>query len=168
MEDRKYRLRYLPLFEQDLERAVLYIANVLRNPDAAFNLVDDVEAAILERLDYPLSFEPYPSTKKRKYPYYSPTISLGQTARYIPATSTPPTTSAGNACSCLVQNGWRHPPFHSRSARSDRRTCTPPSRTRSTYSPLGSAPCVNPAHRLNYPYHQTSDSKLDQHIVMAA
>ena len=70
MEDRKYRLRYLPLFEQDLERAVLYIANVLRNPDAAFNLVDDVEAAILERLDYPLSFEPYPSTKKRKYPYY--------------------------------------------------------------------------------------------------
>ncbi len=70
MEDRKYRLRYLPLFEQDLERAVLYIANVLRNLDAAFNLVDDVEAAILERLDYPLSFEPYPSTKKRKYPYY--------------------------------------------------------------------------------------------------
>ena len=46
MEDRKYRLRYLPLFEQDLERAVLYIANVLRNPDAAFNRVDDVEAAI--------------------------------------------------------------------------------------------------------------------------
>ena len=70
MEDRKYRLRYLPLFEQDLERAVLYIANVLRNPDAAFNLVDDVEAAILARLDLPLSFEPYPSTKKRKYPYY--------------------------------------------------------------------------------------------------
>ena len=70
MEDRKYRLRYLPLFEQDLERAVLYIGNVLRYPDAAFNLVDDVEAAILERLDYPLSFEPYPSTKKRKYPYY--------------------------------------------------------------------------------------------------
>ena len=70
MEDRKYRLRYLPLFEQDLERAVLYIANVLRNPDAAFNLVDDVEDAILERLDHPLSFEPLPSTKKRKYPYY--------------------------------------------------------------------------------------------------
>ena len=70
MEDRKYRLRYLPLFEQDLERTASYIANVLRNPDAAFNLVDDVEAAILERLDYPLSFEPYPSTKKRKYPYY--------------------------------------------------------------------------------------------------
>ena len=70
MEDRKYRLRYLPLFEQDLERTVSYIANVLRNPDAAFNLLDDVEAAILERLDYPLSFEPYPSTKKRKYPYY--------------------------------------------------------------------------------------------------
>ncbi len=70
MEDRKYRLRYLPLFEQDLERTASYIANVLRNPDAAFNLVDDVEAAILERSDHPLSFEPLPSTKKRKYPYY--------------------------------------------------------------------------------------------------
>ena len=70
MEDKKYRLRYLPLFEQDLERVVSYIANVLRNPDAAFKLVDDVEAAILGRLDHPVSFEPYDSAKKRKYPYY--------------------------------------------------------------------------------------------------
>ena len=30
----------------------------------------DVEAAILERLDNPLAFEPYPSVKKRKFPYY--------------------------------------------------------------------------------------------------
>lgn len=70
MEDKKYRLRYLPLFEQDLVRAVSYIANVLNNPDAAFKLVDDVEAAILDRLDHPVSFEPYYSIKKRKYPYY--------------------------------------------------------------------------------------------------
>ena len=28
------------------------------------------ETAILERLDNPLAFEPYPSIKKRKFPYY--------------------------------------------------------------------------------------------------
>ena len=42
MENKKYRLRYLPLFEQDLLQTVRYIANVLKNPDSAFNLADDV------------------------------------------------------------------------------------------------------------------------------
>ncbi len=70
MADKKYRIRYLPLFEQDLVQAVSYITNVLKNPDAAEKLANDVEAAILERLHNPLAFEPYPSVKKRKYPYY--------------------------------------------------------------------------------------------------
>ena len=47
-----------------------YITNVLKNPDAAEKLVDDVETAILERLNNPLVVEPYQSVKKRKYPYY--------------------------------------------------------------------------------------------------
>lgn len=38
MANRKYRLRYLPLFEQDLVQTVSYITNVLKNPDAAENL----------------------------------------------------------------------------------------------------------------------------------
>jgi hypothetical protein len=33
-------------------------------------LVDKVEKAILERLNYPLSFEPFNSIKKRVNPYY--------------------------------------------------------------------------------------------------
>ncbi len=70
MANKKYRLQYLPLFEQDLVQTVSYITNVLKNPDAAEKLANDVEAAILERLDHPLMFEPYPSAKKRKYPYY--------------------------------------------------------------------------------------------------
>lgn len=70
MADKKYRIRYLPLFEQDLVQTVSYITNVLKNPDAAEKLANDVEAAILERLHNPLAFEPYPSVKKRKYPYY--------------------------------------------------------------------------------------------------
>ena len=70
MESKKYRLRYLPLFEQDLAQAVAYIADVLKNPDAARRLVDDVEATILERLNHPEAFEPYSSGKRRRYPYY--------------------------------------------------------------------------------------------------
>lgn len=70
MSNKKYRLQYLPLFEQDLIQTASYITNVLKNPDAAEKLVDDVETAILERLNNPLAFEPYPSVKKRKYPYY--------------------------------------------------------------------------------------------------
>ena len=31
---------------------------------------DDVEAVISERLNSPLAFEPHPSVKKRKHPYY--------------------------------------------------------------------------------------------------
>lgn len=69
MKNEKYKLRYLPLFEQDLIQTVSYITNVLKNTDAAEKLVNDVEDAIQERLEYPLAFEPFPS-KKRDYPYY--------------------------------------------------------------------------------------------------
>lgn len=69
MKNEKYKLRYLPLFEQDLLQTISYITNVLKNTDAAEKLVNDVEDAIQERLEYPLAFEPFPS-KKRDYPYY--------------------------------------------------------------------------------------------------
>lgn len=42
---------------------------ILKNTDAAEKLVNDIEDAIQERLEYPLAFEPFPS-KKRDYPYY--------------------------------------------------------------------------------------------------
>lgn len=69
MKNEKYKLRYLPLFEQDLIQTVSCITNVLKNTDAAEKLVNDIEDAIQERLEYPLAFEPFPS-KKRDYPYY--------------------------------------------------------------------------------------------------
>lgn len=69
MKNEKYKLRYLPLFEQDLIQTVSYITNVLKNTDAAEKLLNDIEDAIQERLEYPLAFEPFPS-KKRDYPYY--------------------------------------------------------------------------------------------------
>lgn len=70
MDGKHYKLRILPLFEDDLNEIVDYIAYHLKNPSAAERLIDDAETAIYERLSCAESFEPYPSTKQREYPYY--------------------------------------------------------------------------------------------------
>ena len=69
MQD-NYGLRYLPLFEQELDLAVTYIAFQLNDVDAANLLLDNVELAIKDRLNSPESYEPVPSKKDRKHPYY--------------------------------------------------------------------------------------------------
>lgn len=68
--DKHYNLRFLPLFEDDLNEIVDYIAFSLKNPAAAKRLVDDVEKAIYKRLTCPLSFEPYHSVNYHPYAYY--------------------------------------------------------------------------------------------------
>ncbi len=65
-----YILSYLPLFYNDLEEKAAYITDVLLNSDAANNLLDAVEKAIMDRLPFAESFEKYHSKKERKYPYY--------------------------------------------------------------------------------------------------
>lgn len=70
MKQNNYKLRYLPIFEKDLKEVTFYISNILNNPIAAENLIDEIESAILERSKSPLSFEPYISSRKREYPYY--------------------------------------------------------------------------------------------------
>ena len=65
-----YKLRYLPLFYEDLEQKIVYISERLQNKKAANDLLDAVENAILERLPVAEAFEPYHSLKERKYPYY--------------------------------------------------------------------------------------------------
>jgi len=70
LQKSKYEIRYLPIFYNDLEEAVLYISDVLQNESAAQKLIDDTEAAILKRAESPVSFSPYPSAKKRNCPYY--------------------------------------------------------------------------------------------------
>ena len=67
----KYELRYLPLFYDDLSDAVNYIMENLHNPQAAENLVDAVEKAILLRQNNAESFEPYLSKCDREHTYYS-------------------------------------------------------------------------------------------------
>ena len=59
MSNNKYKLRYLPLFYEDLNEKVEYIAYEKLNPDAALRLIDNVEAAMLERLPDAESFEQY-------------------------------------------------------------------------------------------------------------
>ena len=66
----EYALEYLPLFDDVLAEAVRYIAQKLRNPDAANKLINDVEQAITERLFAPESFESVLSAKDREHPYY--------------------------------------------------------------------------------------------------
>ena len=70
MYDKKYKLRYLPLFYEDLDEKITYIAEKLKNPKAASDLLDKVEKAILDRLPVAESFEPYHSIRERKYAYY--------------------------------------------------------------------------------------------------
>lgn len=70
MSEKRYELRILPLFEEDLNEIVDYITYRLRNPIAANNLVDAVEAALYERLPFAEAFEPYTSNRDRRYPYY--------------------------------------------------------------------------------------------------
>ncbi len=66
-----YELSYLPLFYDDLMGQVNYIADKLGNPQAANKLIDDVESAIIDRLPNAESFEPYPTAKNRRNPYYA-------------------------------------------------------------------------------------------------
>lgn len=68
--DNEYELRYLPLFYEDMYEKVTYIREKLLNPEAADDLINAVEKAILDRLPNCESFEPYHSVKEREYPYY--------------------------------------------------------------------------------------------------
>ena len=53
MTSMKYKLRYLPLFYEDLEEKIVYIAEKLHNEKAANDLLYEVERAILERQPAP-------------------------------------------------------------------------------------------------------------------
>lgn len=70
MLNKKYRLRYLPLFYKDLKKKVDYIADELHNYKAANDLLDEVENAIINRLPYAEAFEQYQSSNEREHPYY--------------------------------------------------------------------------------------------------
>ena len=67
---KQYRLQYLPLFWDDLERAVFYIRDVLNNAAAAEHLLNRTEEAILEHAKAPTMAQVYKTTRSRPQPYY--------------------------------------------------------------------------------------------------
>ena len=67
----KWKLSYLSLFYDDLNKAVTYISNVLENKQAADDLLNDVEEAILKRLPEADEFPVYKTSRKRPFPYYT-------------------------------------------------------------------------------------------------
>lgn len=70
MERKSYKLRFLPLFEDDLNRIIEYISFDLGSPLAAERLIDSVQKAIRERQSCAEAFEPYHSNRERRNPYY--------------------------------------------------------------------------------------------------
>ena len=64
------KVRYLPLFYDDLNQTLEYTAGFLGNQKAATLLLDSVENAILERLPVADAFEPYHSLRERECEYY--------------------------------------------------------------------------------------------------
>ena len=74
MNEKHYKLRFLPLFEEDLNEIVDYITHRLKNPIAAEALISDVQTAIHDRLFCAEAFEQYHSAKERQYPYYRITV----------------------------------------------------------------------------------------------
>ncbi|SRR6266568_4818946 len=64
-----FRLRYSPLFYDDLDKITDYILLELKNELAAKALIDAIEAAIKRRLENPLHAAIYRSIKVRKHSY---------------------------------------------------------------------------------------------------
>ena len=67
---KQYKLRYLPLFWEDLSSALNYISFELNNVNAAKRLVDKVEREILKHAQKPTIASKYKTTRKRANPYY--------------------------------------------------------------------------------------------------
>lgn len=65
----KFKLRYSPLFYEDLDKVTDYILFELKNELAAKTLVDNVETAIKKQLNSPLTATLYKSINNRQYPY---------------------------------------------------------------------------------------------------
>lgn len=65
----EFKLRYSPLFYNDLDKITDYLLFELKNEPAAKKLVYDTEAAIKKRLSNPLGPAPYKSISAREHSY---------------------------------------------------------------------------------------------------
>lgn len=56
-----YKLKYLPLAQQDLINIVSYISDILNNHEAALKLVNSLDNSISRLIDFPYSCKMYKS-----------------------------------------------------------------------------------------------------------
>lgn len=70
MESKRYKLRFLPLFIEDINEIVDYIQSRLHSPASAEALIDQVQKAIRARVSCAEAFEQFHSQKDRQHPYY--------------------------------------------------------------------------------------------------
>ena len=68
--EKKYKIKYLPLFYKDLDHITDYIKYKLKNEIAANNFVNKLEKEIKQRAFSPDSYEEYISIRNRKNTYF--------------------------------------------------------------------------------------------------
>ena len=68
--EKKYKIKYLPLFYKDLDHITDYIKYKLKNEIAANNFVNKLEKEIKQRAFSPDSYEKYISIRNRKNTYF--------------------------------------------------------------------------------------------------
>ncbi len=68
--EKKYKIKYLPLFYKDLDYITDYIKYQLKNEIAANNFVNKLETEIKQRAFSPDSYEEYISIRNRKNTYF--------------------------------------------------------------------------------------------------
>lgn len=66
---KRFTIRYSPLFYNDLDKIIDYVAFELKNEVAVKKLVNTVETEIKQQQAHPLQPATYQSINKRKYPY---------------------------------------------------------------------------------------------------
>ena len=83
MLERKYKLVFLPLAEEDLTEIVLYISHQLQNPTSAMHVMNRIQDAIFERSMAPESFQKYESAKNRSDTYFRINVGKSYSVFYV-------------------------------------------------------------------------------------
>lgn len=64
-----YKLVYLPIAKKDIEDILSYITEKLYSPQAALNLLESLENAILRLKDFPFSYKKFESHYNLSFEY---------------------------------------------------------------------------------------------------
>jgi len=81
--ERKYKIVFLPIAEEDLTGIVLYISHQLQNPTCAMHVINRIRDAIFERSMAPESFQKFNSAKNRSDTYYRINVGKSYSVFYV-------------------------------------------------------------------------------------